>query len=452
MSPSLPANPSLEQLRNQAKDLLKAHQQHRASCCGVLRRLKQFEGKSDADIFAGPVGLVDVQYALALDLGFKSWKELKRYVEGQAAITPGKVDYAHVTLKGNGTEADSFCLAIQEGSRLLGKRVTYESLLALTANAFAPGFDTGNDCKELWVVQGWLSHVGPVQTAWQRLGLSVEPIALSSHPGQSGSQQALQAHRRGCADAIRPIMEAGHVVVTSGGWETRRGTWVEPWWAGIVTQVTDDGTILGAHLNGKTDNEIADLVQDEVFAVRLVDPELDDEEANAALFQTAVSRIQARGEAFARTEYSAFGVDAMDEWIGQMAGVAHFCPPCQARARAGWRSASMVARAMIHRSGVAAGFLREQTPSFPQAARRRVTGAASHYDQVAQLLAPAISENGSESYREFIGDLDKQKAHADNVLRPIKAELLAVADSMKKGTRGGGVMGDGGRHGPDAAA
>ena len=84
MSPSLPANPSLEQLRNQAKDLLKAHRQRRASCCRVLRRLKQFEAKSDADIFAGRVGLVDVQYALAMDLGFKSWNELRRYVEAQA--------------------------------------------------------------------------------------------------------------------------------------------------------------------------------------------------------------------------------------------------------------------------------------------------------------------------------------------------------------------------------
>ncbi|HUW81654.1 MAG TPA: hypothetical protein VMZ31_02515 [Phycisphaerae bacterium] len=432
MSPSLPPSPSLEQLRNQAKDLLKAHEQGRPSCCGVLRRLKQFEGKSDADILAGSVGLVDVQYALAMDFGFKSWPELKRYVERQAKVTPGKVDYAHVALRGNGTEADSFCLAMQEASRLLGRRVTYESLLALTANAFAPGFDTGNDCKELWVSQAWISHVGPVQTAWQRLGLSVEPVALPRHPGRSGSQQALRAHRQGCAHAIRPIMEAGHVVVTSGGWETRKGAWVEPWWAGIVTQVTDDGAILGAHLNGKTDNEIADLVQGEVFAVRLVDPELDEEEANAALFQIAVSRIEAKGEAFARREYSAFGVDAMDEWIGQMERVAHFCPPCQTKAQAGWKSASVVARAMTHRSGVAAGFLREQMPSFSQTARPHVAGAASHYDQVAQLLAPAISENGSESYREFIGDLEKQKVHADKVLRPVKAELLAVADGMRK--------------------
>jgi hypothetical protein len=157
-----------------------------------------------------------------------------------------------------------------------------------------------------------------------------------------------------------------------------------------------------------------------------------DEEANATLLQNAVSRIEAKGEHFARREYSAFGVNAMDEWTGQMERIAHFCPSCQARAQAGWRSALTVARAMTHRSGVAAGFLREQLPSFPEAARQHVGNAASHYERIVQLLAPAISEKGPESYREFIGALEKQKVHADKVLRPIKGELLAAADGMRK--------------------
>lgn len=73
MTPSLPTNPSLEQLSNQAKDLLKDHKQGEASCCRVLGKLKQFEEKSDADILAGTVSLVEAQYALAMHYGFKSW-------------------------------------------------------------------------------------------------------------------------------------------------------------------------------------------------------------------------------------------------------------------------------------------------------------------------------------------------------------------------------------------
>ena len=84
MTTSLPPNPSLEQLRNQAKDLLKAHKQGQASCCRVLRELKQFEGNSDADVLAGTVSLVEVQYALAMDYGFQSWGELKEHVDALA--------------------------------------------------------------------------------------------------------------------------------------------------------------------------------------------------------------------------------------------------------------------------------------------------------------------------------------------------------------------------------
>lgn len=80
MTSSVPPKPGIEQLRKQAKDLLKAHKQGQARCCRVLRQLKQFEGKSDADVLAGAVSLVEVQYALALHYGFKSWKSFTQHV------------------------------------------------------------------------------------------------------------------------------------------------------------------------------------------------------------------------------------------------------------------------------------------------------------------------------------------------------------------------------------
>jgi len=86
MSPSLPPKAGLEQLRKQAKDLLKAHKQGDPSCCAVFRWLKQFAGKSDANILSGAVSLVEVQFALAMDYGFKSWGEMKDYVEALGAM------------------------------------------------------------------------------------------------------------------------------------------------------------------------------------------------------------------------------------------------------------------------------------------------------------------------------------------------------------------------------
>ena len=58
--------------------------------------------------------------------------------------------------------------------------------------------------------------------------------------------------------------------------------------------------------------------------------------------------------------------------------------------------------------------------------------AATQYDRIAALFTPAITGEGGESYEGFIGDLDKLKAHADEVLVPIKAELAAAADDMEE--------------------
>ena len=57
MNLSLSPNPSLEQLRKQAKDILKAHKQGAPTCCDVLRHLRQFARSPDAEILAGPVAL-----------------------------------------------------------------------------------------------------------------------------------------------------------------------------------------------------------------------------------------------------------------------------------------------------------------------------------------------------------------------------------------------------------
>ena len=80
MTPSLPPNPSLRFLREQAKDLLKAYKASDASCCEVLRKLNRFADATDADILAADISLKQVQFALAMDYGFKSWGDLIRDV------------------------------------------------------------------------------------------------------------------------------------------------------------------------------------------------------------------------------------------------------------------------------------------------------------------------------------------------------------------------------------
>lgn len=73
-TPELPERPSLENLKKQAKSLLKAIE---AGDAQARSRLEPY--------FADPasVGLQQVQLVLARDHGFSSWSKLKRYLEGQ---------------------------------------------------------------------------------------------------------------------------------------------------------------------------------------------------------------------------------------------------------------------------------------------------------------------------------------------------------------------------------
>lgn len=77
---TLPPQPSLEQLRKQAKDLLKAY------CAGdvaAVAEVARFESQPDPAKFA----LTDAQRVLARAYGFASWARIKQNVEGVNATT-----------------------------------------------------------------------------------------------------------------------------------------------------------------------------------------------------------------------------------------------------------------------------------------------------------------------------------------------------------------------------
>ena len=77
MTKSLPPEPSLKFLKLEAKSILKAHRKKAPPACDVLRNLHKFADLSEKEILAIPVNLQEVQYALAMEYGFKTWKELK---------------------------------------------------------------------------------------------------------------------------------------------------------------------------------------------------------------------------------------------------------------------------------------------------------------------------------------------------------------------------------------
>ena len=84
--PPLPPNPNLEQLKNQAKDLLKAHRSADPRAAIRLRQsLSDLSGLSDAELFQSRFALKDAQRVIAREYGFSSWQKLADEV-GQPAV------------------------------------------------------------------------------------------------------------------------------------------------------------------------------------------------------------------------------------------------------------------------------------------------------------------------------------------------------------------------------
>lgn len=83
MTRSLPSKPSLEQLKKQARNILKSHKLGDATCCAVLKNLNRFKDKPVPAILKAGIGLQEVHYALAMEYGFKSWGEMKIAVLGR---------------------------------------------------------------------------------------------------------------------------------------------------------------------------------------------------------------------------------------------------------------------------------------------------------------------------------------------------------------------------------
>ncbi|MCY2926299.1 MAG: ATPase, T2SS/T4P/T4SS family, partial [Planctomycetota bacterium] len=83
---SLPQRPSIEYLRKQAKSVLKRHNAGNAEVCLILRHLHRFTDATDEAVLSAELSLVEVQFALAMEYGFKDWNALKQHVESLEAV------------------------------------------------------------------------------------------------------------------------------------------------------------------------------------------------------------------------------------------------------------------------------------------------------------------------------------------------------------------------------
>jgi hypothetical protein len=90
----LPPNPDLDQLKHQAKDLVRAHAARSLAAAQLLREFHpRFAGASDETIFSAGFKLSDAQLAIARESGFLSWARLKRRIE--KPVPSDRLDLPH---------------------------------------------------------------------------------------------------------------------------------------------------------------------------------------------------------------------------------------------------------------------------------------------------------------------------------------------------------------------
>lgn len=138
MATPLPDHPNLDQLKRQAKDLLRSARAGDAAALARFRILPTFARASDATLARQPLALHDAQSVLAREHGFDSWNALRERVEERSLAFGAALDqFIAAATDGRGDRAERL-LALHPGiaranfstALLLGDRDTVEARLA----------------------------------------------------------------------------------------------------------------------------------------------------------------------------------------------------------------------------------------------------------------------------------------------------------------------------------
>ena len=127
----LPPNPSLENLKKQAKGLLKAHRDQDSEVIEyVQRHLPRLADASAQEVLASKLSLQEAQLVVAREYGFPSWPKLVEVVDRLAKSAQGDLP----DLFSNGFKR-AFELAHEESERLGHDYIGTEYLLLGLVNA-----------------------------------------------------------------------------------------------------------------------------------------------------------------------------------------------------------------------------------------------------------------------------------------------------------------------------
>lgn len=216
MSKSLPKQPSLDHVKNEAKALLKQQRQGNPEACETLRHLSRFRGASDEQIVAAKVSLQEMQHALARAYGFESWKALADHITQDASFA-SLLHEAFESFVSKGPDHDSTGSAWEkERGRIFRKYVEsgdegFRVMMELARsdngrarNAAAIFFIQSPDARAVDELRRLLSD--PAATVRSRaLRFYAEKIHPAPHPGPGWSVQRADSVPDG-VDAILPML------------------------------------------------------------------------------------------------------------------------------------------------------------------------------------------------------------------------------------------------------
>jgi len=145
MEKSLPARPSLEQFKKQAKELVKEHRARSSSVLVLIREfLPSLAGKTDEEIVLFPFALHDAQSVVARQYGFTGWNQLRDHLEalGSLRLAPdSSVEEKFKIICRARAEEDHalFCSVMDETMRALLTKELFDSGTARVMAYFKPG-------------------------------------------------------------------------------------------------------------------------------------------------------------------------------------------------------------------------------------------------------------------------------------------------------------------------
>jgi hypothetical protein len=131
----LPANPSLDHLKHQAKDLIRQQALREPSSAQRLREFHpSLRRATDREIFSSHLTLSDAQLTIAREYGFASWARLKQHIEKPGLRNPAlphheRIEdaiFRHAVDLIDAGDISGLSLLLKENPSLIQQRVLFE--------------------------------------------------------------------------------------------------------------------------------------------------------------------------------------------------------------------------------------------------------------------------------------------------------------------------------------